>query len=124
MAKTKKKGKAKKNGVHHVLAERFSTHVKKLREKKGFSQSKVARDLKVTPGWVCRLESHGKSQGNPSLTTAETVARYLKVDPGSLFAPTHSKSGKHKAKPRKATKKNHQKMTAAVATAVEAIEAV
>ncbi len=67
----------KVNGGPHVLADRFSAHITRIRVRSGLSQAAVARELGVTPGWVCRLES---------IATAEKMAKYLDVDPGTLFA--------------------------------------
>ncbi|SRR6266498_6126436 len=76
----------KVNGGPHVLADRFSAHIMRIRVRSGLSQAAVARELGVTPGWVCRLESNQAYRGNPSLATAEKMAKYLDVDPGTLFA--------------------------------------
>lgn len=85
----------KKNGTRStrtVLARRFSHHLSRIRERKGLSQSALARKLDVTPSMVSKMESDDPSnQRDPSLDTAERVAKALGVDPGQLFRPIRNR---------------------------------
>lgn len=61
----------------------LSTTIKKLREKNGFSQEKLARLADISNNTVIKIES-GKNQ-NPTLDTLKKIASAFKITVDELI---------------------------------------
>jgi transcriptional regulator with XRE-family HTH domain len=61
----------------------LSTTIKKLREKNGFSQEKLARLADISNNTVIKIET-GKNQ-NPTLDTLKKIASALKITVDELI---------------------------------------
>lgn len=61
----------------------LSTTIKKLREKNGFSQEKLARLADISNNTVIKIEA-GKNQ-NPTLNTLKKIAKALEISVGELI---------------------------------------
>jgi putative transcriptional regulator len=59
-----------------ALAEKVGKRIISLREKKGWSQSNLARACRKTPQWMERIES---GNTNPTLFTLHIIASALDV---------------------------------------------
>jgi transcriptional regulator with XRE-family HTH domain len=71
------------------LRERFSSNVRRLRLKRGLSQSELARMAEVDRPYLNTLE-HGAF--DPRLKFVEKIAAALKVKPAKLLKPLHGES--------------------------------
>ena len=65
------------------LLTRFATNVRRLREKKKFSQKALADKVGISVSYVSMLE---RGQRSPPLETIEKMAKALGVPPASLLA--------------------------------------
>lgn len=61
---------------------KLSLNLKRIRTKKGISQGDIARELKVSRGFVSTIEN-GKT--NPTLATISKLAKALGVSSGELL---------------------------------------
>lgn len=57
-------------------------NVKKIRKQRGLTQEQLADKVRVTPTYIGFIE---QSQRNPSIKTADKIARALKVGIEELF---------------------------------------
>ena len=65
------------------LLTRFATNVRRLREKKKFSQKSLADKVGISVSYVSMLE---RGQRSPPLETIEKMAKALGVPAASLLA--------------------------------------
>ena len=61
---------------------KLGQNLKRIRIKKGISQGDIARELKVSRGFISTIEN-GKT--NPTLATIQKLADALKVSPKDLL---------------------------------------
>ena len=61
---------------------KLGLNLKRIRIKKGISQGDIARELKVSRGFISTIEN-GKT--NPTLATIQKLADALKVSPKDLL---------------------------------------
>lgn len=66
-----------------MSSNNLSTTIKKLREKNGFSQEKLARLADISNNTVIKIES-GKNQ-NPTLHTLKKIAKALELSVEELI---------------------------------------
>jgi transcriptional regulator with XRE-family HTH domain len=71
------------------LNELFGANCKTIRERKGFTQEKVAEGSELSLSYVSLLEL-GKA--NPTLATVEKLAKGLEVDVVDVLSFTHSQT--------------------------------
>lgn len=64
------------------VAEKLGNNLKRIRKEKGVSQSDIAKQLKVSRGFVSNIEN-GKS--NPTLATITKIANAIGVSPDLLL---------------------------------------
>jgi len=64
-------------------AEIFGDAMKRLREKRGFTQEALAHEAGITSSYAGQVE---RGQRVPSLTVILKIARALKVDAGELLS--------------------------------------
>lgn len=62
--------------------KKIGENVKRLRKKHGLTQEQLADKVRVTPTYIGFIE---QSQRNPSIKTADKIARALKVNIDELF---------------------------------------
>ncbi len=64
-------------------AQRFGANLAKARERRGLSQSQLARKVEVVDSYISRIET-GRAQ--PSFRLIIGLARQLDIPPAELFA--------------------------------------
>lgn len=65
-----------------TAAQRFGSNVARAREKRGLSQSQLARKVDVVDNYVSRIET---GRAEPSFRLVLALAKQLDVPPAELF---------------------------------------
>jgi transcriptional regulator with XRE-family HTH domain len=64
-------------------AQRFGSNLARTREKRGLSQSQLARKVDVVDNYISRIET---GRAEPSFRLILALAKQLEVPPAELFA--------------------------------------
>jgi transcriptional regulator with XRE-family HTH domain len=75
--------------MHHNINELFGANCKALRERKGFTQDKVAEGSELSLSYLSMLE---QGKANPTLATVEKLAKGLDVDVVDVLSFAHSQT--------------------------------
>lgn len=68
--------------THEVIAARYRSHLRRLRQKQGLSQTTLASIMGTTSAYISDLEAGRRS---PSLALIELTARAFDVDVSELI---------------------------------------
>ncbi len=68
--------------MRHDIAKQFGLRVRKLRDKRGFSQEKLAAKANIDRAFLSGIE---RGVENPTLFTIQAIADGLETDVGDLM---------------------------------------